>query len=218
MHPLVWGAAAAAGIHAVSLFAEVRGVHDWLEPGAVWRTAAAHAVLTFDDGPDPHKTPRLLDVLADAGATAVFFVIGERAARHPELVRRAHLEGHVIGNHSWSHPWMPRLSSRRIAEEIDHCQAVVRDITGVAPALARPPYGQKDYRYYRVLAERGLTPVLWSRNLRDYHRSGPDALLRRLSRVGAGDIVLAHDGDPLAPHTVAAVEAWLPSAPPLGTP
>ena len=218
MNPLVIGAGAVGSALVASLFAEVRGVHDWIVPGAMWRTRHRHVALTFDDGPDPAKTPRLLDALAEADVRAVFFVIGQRAVKYPDVLRRIHAAGHCVGNHSWSHRWMPGLSSARIADEIDRCQKAVADITGAMPKFARPPYGQRDFRYYRVLAERGITPVLWSRNLRDYHPIGssPATLVRRLERARAGDIVLCHDGDPLAPHTVSAVETWLPTAPAIG--
>jgi len=199
-----------------SSFGEVRGVHDWLVPGAVWRTAQPHRVLTFDDGPDPERTPRLLDVLAAARVPAVFFVLGQQAERHPALVRRMVAEGHGVGNHSWSHPWMLPMSRARIVEELDRCQKVVADITGVPPRLARPPYGQRDYRYNQLARERGLTPVLWSRNLRDYWGTGPERLVRRLERSLPGDVLLMHDGDPKAPHTVEAVERWLRTRPAVG--
>jgi peptidoglycan/xylan/chitin deacetylase (PgdA/CDA1 family) len=205
-----------AAAYAASYFAEVRGIHDFLYPGALFRVASPHVVLTFDDGPDPEKTPRLLDALAGAGQKAVFFVIGERAERHPGLVRRIVSEGHQIGNHSHTHPYLPFVSTRRLERELDACQDVIAQVTGAAPRIARPPYGQKDYRYYRALAERGVTPVLWSKNLRDYYRTSPRTLLGRLSRAAAGDIVLCHDGDPLAPHTVDAVIAWLQTKPSLG--
>jgi peptidoglycan-N-acetylglucosamine deacetylase len=214
MTPLIWSAAALGGGaalgYAASCFAEVRGLHDWLVPGSIWRTERAHAVLTFDDGPDPEVTPRLLDLLAAHEQRAVFFVVGERVAREPALVRRMVTEGHLVGNHSWSHPWLVRLSRRRIREEFERCQRAIEDAAGVSPSYARPPYGQRDFRVNGVLRELGLTSVLWSRNLRDYHGSGPEVLARRLGRVRPGEVVLCHDGDPLAEHTLEGLERWLP--------
>lgn len=198
-----------AGAYAASYFAEVHGIHDVLYPGALRRVSTPHVVLTFDDGPDPERTPRLLDVLGEAGARATFFLVGERVRRSPGLVRRMAREGHRLGNHSQTHAYLPLCSTRRIERELDECQAAIFDAAGAAPTLARPPYGQKDFRYYRLLAERGMRPVLWSRNLRDYYRTSTDTLLGRLIRARPGDIVLCHDGDPLAPHTVSAVERFL---------
>lgn len=220
MNPwLLAGASAApvAGFYFASCIAEVRGLHDWIRPGAVRRTALPHAVLTFDDGPHPEKTPRLLDALAAAGAKAVFFVVGEEAKRHPGVLKRIAAEGHEVGNHSWSHPCMVWKTGRRMAEEIDRCQGIVGELTGAAPRRARPPYGLKDFRYYGALRKRGLTPVLWSRNIRDYWGSSPATIVKRLSRAQPGDVLLCHDGDPLATGTVEAVEAWLKTRPLLGT-
>lgn len=214
---LLAGAAVPVAVaYAASYFAEVRGIHDLLYPGALWRVAGPHVVLTFDDGPDPVRTPRLLDALAAAGQKAVFFVIGERAERYPALVQRIVREGHQIGNHTQTHPYLPFVSTARLERELDVCQDVIFGIAGSAPRLARPPYGQKDYRYYRALAERGIVPVLWSRNLRDYYRTSAATLLGRLERARPGDIVLCHDGDPLAPQTVDAIIAWLERKPNLG--
>ncbi len=215
---LIAGAAAApaAGFYFASWIAEVPGLHDWIRPGAVRRTALPHAVLTFDDGPDAVKTPRILDVLAKAGRKAVFFVIGERAKAHPGVLRRIASEGHEIGNHSWSHPFMVIHGRRRIADEIDRCQGIVGDATGAVPRRARPPYGLKDFRYYGILRERGLTPVLWSRNIRDYWGSAPARLVARLNRAVPGDVLLCHDGDPLATGTVEAIAEWLARAPAIG--
>lgn len=202
-------AAPAVGLYALSAFGEIRGVHDLLVPGAAWTTRHPYVVLTFDDGPDPERTPRLLDVLAARKAKAVFFVLGEQVQRHPALLRRIADAGHEIGNHSWSHPWMLPMGRARIAEELDRCQSAIAELTGVAPRLVRPPYGQRDYRFNQLARERGLTPVLWSKNLRDYWGGKPEVLVRRLQRARPGDIVLLHDGDPKAKWTVEAVDAWL---------
>ncbi len=219
MEPLTAAGLALAPVAAWwgSGFGEVRGLHDWLvNAGAVFRAPQPHVVLTFDDGPSPDVTPRLLDVLAAANVKALFFVIGENVEKHRALVRRIADEGHVLGNHSQTHPWFLVCSRRVIAAELDRCQKLVEDAAGVSPKLVRPPYGQRDLRFNRLARERGLTPVLWSKNLRDYWGSGPEVLVRRLSGARDGDIVLLHDGDPKATHTVTAVEAWLKTSPRVG--
>jgi len=207
-----------AGAWVASAFGEVRGVHDWLVPGAIFRVPHPHRVLTFDDGPSPEVTPRLLDVLAAAKTRALFFVQGDCVERHPQLARRIAEEGHVLGNHSHSHPWFLFASQRRIASELDRCQKAIEDAAGVSVKWVRPPYGQRDWRFNRLARDRGLTPVLWSRNLRDYWGSPPEVLVRRLDACRDGDIVLMHDGDPKALHTVTAVEAWLKKSPRVGLP
>lgn len=210
------GVLASLGAYLGSSIGEVCGLHDWLVPGAVWRSREPHVVLSFDDGPHPEKTPRLLDVLGSSNVKAVFFVVGQQVERFPDLVRRISAEGHQIGNHSWSHPPMLVLTRSAIAHEIDRCQKIVADVVGKAPTIARPPYGLRDFRYNQVLLERGLTPVLWSKNSRDYWGSSPSSLLQRLERSRPGDIILMHDGDPKAIHTVSAVDLWLRTNPTVG--
>lgn len=218
MSLIVAGACAAAtgGIYAASCLAEVRGIHDWCVKGAVWRTTKPHIVLTFDDGPHPERTPKLLDVLAEAGVKAVFFMVGSQAKKHPNLVRQVAQQGHQIGNHSWSHPWMIVHSTQAMVTETKRCQDILADLTGQLPRLARPPYGQKDYRYYSVLKQFNLVPVLWSRNIRDYWGSSAHTIQRRLQLCKNGDILLMHDGDDKARHTISAVESWLKSKPRTG--
>jgi peptidoglycan-N-acetylglucosamine deacetylase len=209
-------AATLGGLYAASCFAEVRGIHDWLVPGAQWRTRQAHCVLTFDDGPHVERTPRLLDILAAHGAKAVFFVVGREAKKYPALIRRIAEEGHQLGNHSWTHPWMIRLGRQGIRSEVTRCQEILGMVTGQVPTLARPPYGQKDFRYYRILRDLNLTPILWSRNLRDYWGTSAHVLQTRLARAQPGDILLLHDGDDKARHTLHAVDGWLKTRPAVG--
>jgi len=183
---------------------------------AIRRTRGLHVVATFDDGPHPERTPRVLDLLAASGARAVFFVVGRNAERRPDLLRRIRDEGHAIGNHTWSHPVMPLRSTRTIEDELDRCQAIVTSVTGSSPTLARPPYGLGGRRYYAALEERNLTPVLWSLDSRDYLGTAASRLAARLGRAGAGDIVLMHDGDPKARHLLDALDRWFRSKPAVG--
>ena len=105
--------------------------------------AAGHVVaLTFDDGPDPEQTPRVLDTLREHGVRATFFLIGSKAELHPEIVRRMAAEGHAIGIHTWSHsPGFPMRRSGAMAADILRCRESLRGITGVETDLFRPPYG-----------------------------------------------------------------------------
>ena len=104
------------------------------------RTTEPVAALTFDDGPDPETTPRLLDLLARHGAKATFFLVGKRAAKHPGLVARLAAEGHAIGNHSWDHPALSRLPAAAVAEQLRRAAAAIGDAPAAAdaPALRRP--------------------------------------------------------------------------------
>ena len=147
--------------------------------------------LTFDDGPDPEHTPRLLEVLARHGAKATFFMVGARAARHPELVARVAAEGHEIGNHGWDHPSLPALPSAAVAGQLERTRAV---LAPHGQALMRPPYGHQDLRTHRIARRLGYRPVFWSITGEDWR--GHDAATiagHILERAAPGSIVLLHD-------------------------
>lgn len=150
--------------------------------------------LTFDDGPDPVYTPRVLDQLATHACKATFFVLGESARRHPELIKRIHNEGHTLGNHSFDHPRSRAGCEDEDARQLCLTQQVVEEICGERMRWFRPPYGQLTAGHTHEAARLGLTPVLWSRSAIDW---GPLAtkrgVTRRLRRTVAGDILLLHD-------------------------
>lgn len=195
--------------YAASTLLPIRGIHDWLVGGAVFRIAPISVALTFDDGPNIEQTPVILDVLAKKDIKATFFLIGQRSVQHPEITRRIANEGHAIGNHTWSHSWLPIRSTRYIENELTSCQNALADITGEAPVLMRPPYGSRDFRMYRVARRLGLTPVLWSHDSHDWAGSSSKHILQRLQRTKDGDIVLCHDGNPRASGIVPALRQWL---------
>jgi peptidoglycan/xylan/chitin deacetylase (PgdA/CDA1 family) len=124
--------------------------------------------ITFDDGPSVN-TPQLLDMLAEYGIPATFFLLGSQAERHPDIVRRILAEGHEVGNHSYSHPNLRLLSPERKTEEICRTDAILRSL-GAAPVFLRPPYGAFDAYTEKVAAEQGLTVLLWSLDSRDWQR------------------------------------------------
>ena len=157
--------------------------------------------LTVDDGPDAHDTPRLLDLLdAHDGARATFFVRGDRARRHPELVREIVRRGHGIGNHTLNHPqaafWC--LGPGRLRREIDGCSDVLREITGSAPRLFRAPVGHVNPFVHGAAARRGLRLVGWSArgfDGVDRHAAAPEAVVARvLDGLRPGAIILLHEG------------------------
>lgn len=151
--------------------------------------------LTFDDGPHPLHTPRLLDILAQHGARATFYVIGALVRRYPVIVQRMVAEGHEVGNHTWTHPTLSRLGNQRFLTEIDRTQQVIFDTVGHIPVTMRPPYGAITMRQSRMLAaERNLPTVIWSVDPQDWRRPGPSVVAKRMvggARPGA--IILAHD-------------------------
>jgi peptidoglycan/xylan/chitin deacetylase (PgdA/CDA1 family)/glycosyltransferase involved in cell wall biosynthesis len=155
------------------------------------RTEQAIAALTFDDGPDPASTPRLLDALARNGIRATFFVVGSRAERHPELLARIRDEGHEIANHSWDHPRLPDLSLRAINDQIRR----TRTLLGIGGAqLFRPPYGELDARVNLAAQRFGYRVVRWSLNGGDWRGEDASILTDRIvRRIEPGAIVLLHD-------------------------
>lgn len=151
--------------------------------------------LTFDDGPDPEWTPRVLDVLARANAQATFFMIGLHARKHPDLVRRIATSGHTIGNHTLTHahPW--RIGKRRAANEVRDGAATLADIIGEQPKWFRPPHGARRRAMLDAACEQSETLVMWDVSAIDWGLLGTSRrIAERLSHARAGDIVLMHDG------------------------
>lgn len=167
--------------------------------------------LTFDDGPHPVHTPHYLDLLAARQVRATFFVIGENAARHPDLVRRMVADGHAVGNHSYSHPRREDLSARAMAQDIRRGADVIRDICGVAPTLYRPPRGVLAARDLWHLGWSGHTVVLWNQDPKDFSRQDSREVVDwfRARPPESGDVVLLHD---VHPFSLAALPELISSA------
>ncbi len=162
---------------------------------------ANQVALTFDDGPNPEATPRLLDVLARHEVRATFFLIGDFARREPGLTRRIAVAGHVVGNHTMSHPWLPRLSALRIRQEIAGCNHVLEDVLGAPVRFFRPPHGARRPAVLQTAADLGLRTTMWNLIVEDWKPQPPEALLARLERGIAGNRrrargtnVVLHDG------------------------
>ena len=153
--------------------------------------------LTFDDGPDPEVTPRVLDLLERHGIKATFFVIGAKAQRHPELIRAILERGHALGNHSQTHPPFLMLQGRRaLAREVATAQAVLRQ-AGVLARAFRPPVGVTNPDLRAVLAAHGMFCVNFSCRAGDMGNLRVPGLARKLIRKArAGDIILLHDTRP----------------------
>ena len=151
--------------------------------------------LTFDDGPDPEDTPKLLDLLRDKGVKATFFVVGKRADQHPEIVRRAWAEGHLVANHTWSHPSLfCFLTPARLRSEIERGSESARRSCGFRPRLFRSPVGMRHPLLRPSLQDAGLEYVSWTIRTRDTLTWSSSILARRiLKRAASGDIILLHD-------------------------
>jgi len=158
--------------------------------------AGAEVCLTIDDGPDAADTPRLLDLLDRHRARAAFFLIGSRAARHPELVAEILRRGHVVAHHTHTHPagtfWC--ASKARVRAELDRASAALR-LAGAEPRWFRPPVGIKNVFLRRELAVRSLSCVGWSLRTHDCMGRDPARIAdRALRRAQPGDIILMHEG------------------------
>ena len=148
--------------------------------------------LTFDDGPMPGSTDRVLDVLAELAVTATFFCVGRNAERHPGLLRRIAQEGHAVGSHSLTHPHPRTLTPAQVTAEYADGHAAVEQALGAPVALFRPPHGHLSWRTLPVL--RPHRPVLWSVDPQDWRPGVARAHVEQVcGAAGAGDVVLLHD-------------------------
>jgi peptidoglycan/xylan/chitin deacetylase (PgdA/CDA1 family) len=170
-----------------------------LTPLCVWRAprrAGRRIALTFDDGPDPVYTPRVLEILAARGVRASFFLVGERAARAPGTVRAIAAAGHEIASHGWSHRSLWLCGPTRTDEEIGRARTVLGELSGVAPALFRPPWGMVNAAMFGALRRHEQRCVFWSiqpEGLRP--ASAATQVARVLRRAHPGAIVDLHDAE-----------------------
>jgi peptidoglycan/xylan/chitin deacetylase (PgdA/CDA1 family) len=157
--------------------------------------------LTFDDGPNPAWTPQLLDVLARHGVKATFFLLGQFAEREPALTRSITDAGHLIGNHSWSHPNLSLAGTHRVQEELARTKGTLEHITGKPVRFFRPPFGARRPFVLRTSRSLGMTPVMWNAMTNDWADRSPDRIADRLAkkidarfRSGMAANIVLHDG------------------------
>jgi len=184
----------------------------WLPKRIVLTARPRHSrslYLSFDDGPDPTFTPKLLDLLAAHGARASFFLQGDNAEKHPEIVRRMVAEGHLIGNHSYTHPAFDELPLAAQLDEIDRTDRLLASFDGRPQHRFRPPRGVLPLPLVLHFVRSGRGITYWSYDSFDYRRNPACELAERLRRYPprSGDIVLMHDDDT---NTLGALEMLLP--------
>lgn len=154
-------------------------------------TAEPVAAITFDDGPDAETTPAVMAFLEKNHARGTFFVVGENAARHPEILHRMHAAGHALGNHSWNHPSMPVIKSKERREQMRACEKEIRPYSG---KLFRPPYGDQSLASRLDASLMGFQVVTWSLVAEDWVSVEPESAARRLAgSIRPGSILLFHD-------------------------
>jgi peptidoglycan-N-acetylglucosamine deacetylase len=209
--PLVPGAV--AGLGYLVCYGGLEGPVDWAMNTSVHASRDRRVIaLTFDDGPDPERTPALLDTLRALDVPATFFVLGEQADAHPELCARMAREGHEVGNHTYSHPYLPLHRSRTVAAELARTDAAIERATGVVPTLARPPYGGRSPRNVRAFERAGKRVVLWDVNSFDWKGApGAEVAQRIVERARPGSIILMHDGGRDHDGTLDAVRLAVPA-------
>ncbi|MEU8436044.1 polysaccharide deacetylase family protein [Streptomyces sp. NPDC029216] len=167
--------------------------------------------LTFDDGPDPRYTPAILDTLGRYGVRAMFFVCGEMATDHRDLLRRMAAEGHVIGNHTWTHPLIPKLGRSALEAEIGRTSEVVEQTVGRPPLWFRAPYGAWNRAAFEIGADLGMEPLAWTVDTLDWTEPGTAVIVSRvLDGAGPGVITLNHDAGGNRSQSVRALEVYLP--------
>ncbi|MEW2078261.1 polysaccharide deacetylase family protein [Streptomyces sp. NPDC013433] len=168
-------------------------------------------VLSFDDGPDPRYTPHILDTLARYGVRAMFFVCGEMAVGNQDLLARMADEGHVVGNHTWTHPLLTRLRRARIRSEMERTSDVIEKACGERPEWFRAPYGAWNRAAFQLGAELGMESLAWTVDTLDWTEPGTRTIVERVEDGAApGVVVLSHDAGGDRSQSVRALRAYLP--------
>lgn len=171
--------------------------------------------ITFDDGPSPEFTPRILDILSERSVPATFFMVGEHVKRYPELARSVAERGFEVGNHTWSHLNVPTASTQTLYDELLRTTGIIWQETGEYPQFSRPPRGLYDGRFRRLAELLGQPVVLWSVSSRDWRLGrSADAIVREVvGAAKAGDILLFHDSGALIRDEGASREATVLALP-----
>lgn len=162
--------------------------------------------LTFDDGPSEIYTPQILAILKKYNIKATFFMVGENAKAHPDMVKMVLADGHAINSHSLTHPMLTKLSDKELHNEVEQPQVIINNIIGKKPVCLRYPFGASNSHVRAVIREQGITPVSMGFNSFDYDRPGTDKIVDWvLKNSYSGQVLLFHDGFNKREQTVAAL-------------
>lgn len=167
-----------------------------------------YLAMTFDDGPHPELTPRLLDLLKERGIKATFYVVGKCVDAYPQIMKRMVQEGHEVGHHTYTHPALNKISAAKFQSEMDRTTEAIVKVTGEKPSTIRPPYGATNATINRKLSEEyGMTVIMWSVDPLDWkYRNSTRVANEIIAGAKPGAIILAHD---IHASTVAAMPAAL---------
>ncbi|OQQ19469.1 oligosaccharide deacetylase [Streptomyces sp. M41(2017)] len=168
-------------------------------------------VLTFDDGPDPLYTPDVLRILREYDVRATFFVCGEMADDNKDLLGKMADDGHIVGNHTWTHPLLTSLSRSRIRSEIERTSKVIKNAYGESPAWFRAPYGAWNRATFQIQADLGMEPLAWTIDTNDWATPGVRSIVGTVEKEAApGVVVLSHDAGGNRSQSVQALREYLP--------
>ena len=170
--------------------------------------------LTFDDGPDPEATHAVLDRLSEHDVVATFFCVGKHVEAHPEVVQRIHEEGHLIGNHSYSHSVSLTFANpTRLSDDLSRCQDAIESCTGYRPRFYRPPYGIRNHSTHSAATYNKVLVTGWSGGGMDTTRRSVKAIVDRcVKSLGPGAIILLHDRGPDPDRTLEIISKVLDAA------
>jgi peptidoglycan-N-acetylglucosamine deacetylase len=159
------------------------------------RRGSKQMALTYDDGPNDPHTLRLLEVLAKHNIHATFFLIGRYVQQRPDIVRELVKAGHVIGNHTFTHPLLTFKSAHELRAQLDNCDRALTDAVGEHSNLFRPPFGGRRPTVLRLARQMGLKPIMWNVTGYDWNASSVEHIEHKVtSQVRGGDVILLHDG------------------------
>jgi peptidoglycan/xylan/chitin deacetylase (PgdA/CDA1 family) len=159
------------------------------------RRGSKQIALTFDDGPNDPHTVHLLEVLSKHNVHATFFLIGRYVRQRPDLAREIGKRGHIIGNHTFSHPLLTFQSPESIRREITQCRDAIQDAVSEHSNLFRPPWGGRRPAVFRMARQLGLEPVMWNITGYDWKATSPEVIEQKVGpNIRGGDVILLHDG------------------------
>lgn len=175
------------------------------------KTNTKRIAITFDDGPHPYLTERILKTLDEYGVKATFFMVGVNVVNYPDAARSVIAAGHEVGNHTFSHTHVARLNEAQVQSELGLCEDALEELCEYRPHLFRPPEGAVNTYIEHCTERNDYTMILWSLDTRDWENKNTEQIVERvLSRIRAGDIILMHDYIGRGSKTPEALEILLP--------